>query len=136
MATRHPAPRFGPLAVGGYVAITSGVLAGGHGDIEAVSVEDDTLSIRLGTDNLATVPQANAEPTPRPGSERADPHWVRVEDGHPRWEISNPAGDGQDYLCTDAVISAYGRAHVERVILRGLPPLPECAWAAAQPPGA
>ncbi len=65
--------------------------------------------------------------------------WVRVEDEpgpccrarstHPRWEIKNPHGDGQDYLCTDAVIRTYGRAHVERVILHELPPLPQDAWA-------
>lgn len=60
--------------------------------------------------------------------------WVRVEDEHPRWEIKNPAGDGQNYLCTDEVIRTYGRAHVERVVLRDLPPLPESAWAVKPAP--
>lgn len=55
--------------------------------------------------------------------------WRRVEDEHPRWEISNPAGDGKDHLCTDALIRTYGRRHTER-LLAGLPPLPERAWEA------
>lgn len=55
--------------------------------------------------------------------------WSRVEDGHPRWEIRNPNGDGRNYLCTDAVIRTYGRRHTEK-LLRDLPPLPEKAWEA------
>ncbi|MCW2929956.1 MAG: hypothetical protein JWM19_918 [Actinomycetia bacterium] len=63
------------------------------------------------------------DPSKRP----AETEWSRVEDSHPRWVISNPKGDGADYLCTDKVIRTYGRKHTEH-LLRGLPPLPEKAW--------
>jgi hypothetical protein len=53
--------------------------------------------------------------------------WRRVEDEHPRWEISNPLGDGRGFLCTDAAIRAFGRKHMEN-LLHDLPPLPGRAW--------
>lgn len=62
----NPAPRFGPRAVGGYVAITTGVLSDQCGTIESVSVETGTIGINLPSGNLAVIPQANAEVAPRP----------------------------------------------------------------------
>ena len=54
--------------------------------------------------------------------------WQRIEDQHPRWHITNPAGDGRDRLVTDVAIRTYGRLHIEQ-LLDGLPPLPTEAWA-------
>jgi len=50
--------------------------------------------------------------------------WVRVEDPeHPRWELP-----GRGKHITDYAIRTFGRRHLEQVILRDLPPLPEAAW--------
>ena len=52
--------------------------------------------------------------------------WARVEDGHPRWEIKNPIGDGRNYLVTDEAIRTFGRKHMTELLIN-LPPLPEQA---------
>ena len=59
--------------------------------------------------------------------------WVRVEDEHSRWELPGERDStgiltSAGHLVTDEVIRTYGRKHVEREILAGLPPLPEDAW--------
>jgi len=53
--------------------------------------------------------------------------WTRVADGHPRWEIKNPSGDGRNYLVTDEAIRTFGRKHMTELMIN-LPPLPEEAW--------
>jgi hypothetical protein len=62
-----------------------------------------------------------------PDAASPESEWSRVEDGHPRWEIRNPNGDGKNYLCADEAIRTFGRRHMEK-ILAGLPPLPGKAW--------
>jgi hypothetical protein len=110
--------------------LAAAILAG-HEAVAAAAVTGPGAGAVTTRDGAAcTLAAGPADPEPAGGA----PWWVRVEDEHPRWEISNPAGDGHDYLCTDALIRAYGRGHVERVILHGLPPLPECAWAAGALP--
>ena len=53
--------------------------------------------------------------------------WTRAEDGHPRWEIKNPSGDGRNYLVTDEAIRTFGRELMTELMIN-LPPLPEQAW--------
>lgn len=90
---------------------TFGVGAGRHWDWRLGSEE---------TWNTGRAPECPEPPAPQT-------EWSRVEDKHPRWEIKNPKGDGKNYLCTDAVIRAYGRRHTEK-LLHDLPPLPDKAW--------
>jgi len=63
--------------------------------------------------------------------------WARVDVSHPRWGLPgerDSAGilTSAGHLVTDEAIRTYGRKHVERVILAGLPPLPEEAWRAVE----
>jgi hypothetical protein len=60
-------------------------------------------------------------------AEAIAPRWTRAEDGHPRWEIKNPSGDGRNYLMTDEAIRTFGRRHMTELMIN-LPPLPEEAW--------
>jgi hypothetical protein len=50
--------------------------------------------------------------------------WTRVEDGHPRWEIKNPSGDGRNYLMTDEAIGTFGRQHMTELMIN-MPPCPK-----------
>ena len=51
--------------------------------------------------------------------------WVRVDEAeHPRWVLP-----GQGRHVTDFALRTFGRRPMEKVILKGLPPLPEEAWA-------
>jgi hypothetical protein len=41
------------------------------------------------------------------------------------WRITNPHGDGRDYLASDEAIRVFGRGHIERLLAgKGLPMLP------------
>ncbi|MCW2902443.1 MAG: hypothetical protein JWO67_4708 [Streptosporangiaceae bacterium] len=60
--------------------------------------------------------------------------WVREEGEHPRWVLPGKRNE-RDVLVTaafqitDEAIRTFGQKHVEQVTLRGLPKLPEQAWA-------
>lgn len=88
-----------------------------YGNASAVKVELDSVPVDLAVAMLGVI----ASWAPPAG-------WFRIEDDHPRWEIKNPNGDGKNYLCTDEAIRTYGRKHIETVVLKDLPPLPEEAW--------
>jgi hypothetical protein len=68
--------------------------------------------------------------------------WVRVEDDErgSRWELpgdTHPSGAlaSAGHLVTDQAIRTYGRRHLEQVVLKDLPPLPEEAWLVDTPQG-
>jgi hypothetical protein len=88
-----------------------------YGSAATVSIELSGVPVDLAAGMLAVL-----------ASWRPEGVWFRVEDDHPRWEIKNPHGDGRNYLCTDEAIRTYGREHMQTVVLRDLPQLPEGAW--------